>query len=308
MSLENYEPELSLPTPVQRIALPNVPKATEVYLKRDDLIHPLVSGNKWRKLKGYLAEAQRNNQGIWTCGGAFSNHLIATAVACNKLEIPCGAYVRGEELSAESNPVLQSCADHNMQLNFVSRTRYKTIKTAPNSNYLFVPEGGYGILAAEGLKAGLAEIEGTYDYLICGVGSGTTLGGLSTANKKLTVAKKVVVIAALKQADYLKDEIAKIWPEAAFELKTQFAGKGFGKITWEIVDYTEQFYQRNQILLDPLYTAKMCLGIEHLLLQGEMPLQSKILLWHTGGLSGWWGAKSIPYGIKKALQQLNLQF
>lgn len=289
---------LSLPSsPLQKITHPLlVEKSIQCFIKRDDLLHPWLSGNKWRKLKYILKHAKEKNlTTLISFGGAFSNHLYALAGAGKLFGFHTVGIIRGED--DRNNPTIQFLRKMGMECHFVSRLEYRHRHELPYQekwgkrypNALIIPEGGRIQEALRGvgeITHELAHID--YDFLCCPVGSATTLAGLSAA---IGYDKKVLGFAALKNADYLKKDIQMIHQQAyqqdfSYQLKLTYHGGGFGKISPEIAEFTQQFYQQTNIPIEPIYTGKMLFGLWDMIQNDEIKQGSKIIALHTGGLQG----------------------
>jgi len=264
-----------------------------VFIRREDLIHPYVSGNKLRKLKYNLAQAKAENQNtLLTFGGAFSNHIAATAYAGAAQGFKTIGIIRGEELESEVlvNPTLKFAQECGMQFKFISREdyRHKTedcfiakLKQEFGDFYL-VPEGGTNLLAVKGCQEILSDDDAQYDYVCCAVGTGGTISGLINT---VVPHQKVLGFPALK-GDFLKEEIRKFARNENWELITDYHFGGYGKVNPELIAFINQFYQENNIPLDPIYTGKMVFGVMDLIDKNYFPEHSKILLIHTGGIQG----------------------
>lgn len=275
----------NLNTPVQPFVLKEWRRYNvEVFIKRDDLIHPFVSGNKWRKLQLALERARAAEaQTLISFGGAYSNHLLALACAGATLGYQTKAIVRGEQVT---NPVLGLCRTWGMELIFVSREAYKdkeALKLAYDQpGFFWIDEGGKGKEGAKGCEAILEGVAG-FSHVVTAVGTGTTLAGLATAGQQKGM--KAEGICVLKGATEMEQEIQQL-TTAPFTLHTNFHEGGYAKTTpalWELID---RVAQETGILLDQVYTAKMVKGTLQLAEAGYFPTQSKLLLVHTGGLMG----------------------
>lgn len=278
----------------QKIHLPLFDqKQVEVWMKRDDLLHPFVSGNKYRKLKYLAADAkQLGKNHLVTFGGAYSNHLVATASAGAALGLKTTSIVRGEE--ALNNPMLSICRLYGMELKQVSRDLYRNKDKAfssffsdNNTDVYRIEEGGYSALGAKGCKDLLGELKQPYQHIFCAVGTGTTLAGLINGADANTTINGVVV---LKGAEYIKGEIDSLLPQPkAYTLHHNFHFGGYGKFDKEVIDFIKRYAVQTGVLLDPVYTAKMMLGLLQLVEQDYFAPNTKILAIHTGGL---WGLTS----------------
>ncbi|MCB9245071.1 MAG: pyridoxal-phosphate dependent enzyme [Flavobacteriales bacterium] len=262
-----------------------------VYLKRDDLIHPFISGNKWRKLKyNILAAREQGFSGICTFGGAYSNHLIAVACACACAGLRSIGFVRGDELKEDSNFVLRLCDEFGMELRFLTREDYRAKKEAVKSDhipgYLVVPEGGAnweGILGCEEIFDDEPAQLGITD-IVCAVGTATTFCGLIRS-----FAPKIRVhgIAVMRGAGYLEDFIRANCPDDPdnWILHEAFCRKGFGKSDPQLLEEMRRFSRSTGILLDPVYTGKMIMAIPQMRESGLFA-GDRVLALHSGGLTG----------------------
>jgi len=282
----------------QQISLAN--KAVELYLKREDKIHPFVSGNKYRKLKYNLLEAKKNGfDTLLTFGGAFSNHIAAVASAGNALGFKTIGIVRGEELEnkVSENSTLNFAKHNGMQFKFVSRGLYrnKTSESFLNDlkdiygDFYLIPEGGTNKLAVKGCEEILTVEDKTFDYICCAVGTGGTISGLINCSKP---SQQVLGFPALK-GDFLKEDISKFATQTNWELITDYHFGGYAKINKELVAFINQFKIENEVSLDPVYTGKMLFGIIDLINKNYFPKGSKILAIHTGGLQGIEGMNAV---------------
>ena len=282
----------------QQIILPN--NAVELYIKREDKIHPFVSGNKYRKLKYNLLEAKNNGfDTLLTFGGAFSNHIAAVASAGNAFGFKTIGIVRGEELGNKisENTTLSFAKENGMQFKFVSRELYrnKTSESFLNDlkeefgDFYLIPEGGTNKLAVKGCEEILNTEDNTFDYICCAVGTGGTISGLINCSKP---SQQVLGFPALK-GDFLKEDISKFATQTNWKLITDYHFGGYAKINEELVTFINQFKIDNQVSLDPVYTGKILYGIMDLISKNYFPKGSKILVIHTGGLQGIEGMNAV---------------
>ncbi|WP_199610742.1 1-aminocyclopropane-1-carboxylate deaminase/D-cysteine desulfhydrase [Flocculibacter collagenilyticus] len=292
-------------------------KNIELWVKRDDLIHPLISGNKWRKLLLNLEQVHQKHkeskQGIVSFGGPFSNHIHALAAAGQQLKIPTIGLIRGPELDL-NNPTLKLAQQHGMQLKALTRTEYRQRNNADYlaqlsqtyPNWLIVPEGGSNDLAVQGVAKLVDEIDMNFDVICTPVGSGGTLAGLASA---LTSHQAALGICVLKGAQYLEQTVhdlllhnthcdkQHIHPQ--WSINHEFHFGGYAKITPALVDFCSEFYQQFDIPIEPIYSGKMFYGLFKLIEQDYFAPNSKIVAVHTGGLQGIKGLeylKQIPTG------------
>lgn len=276
----------------QQLTIP-FPNSISVQIKREDLIHPFVSGNKFRKLKYNLLQAKEDNQEtLLTFGGAFSNHIAAVAFAGKEKGFKTIGIIRGDELRSKilENPTLLFAQNCGMQLEFISREEYRlksqisfleNLKTKFGNFYL-IPEGGTNDLAIKGCQEILTQQDADFDYVCCSIGTGGTISGIINS---ILPHQKVLGFPALK-GDFLKDEIRNFVKNENWELITDYHFGGYGKVNEELIGFINQFYKENQIPLDPIYTGKMVFGVMNLIQKNYFPAQSKILLIHTGGIQG----------------------
>ena len=273
--------------------LENIRLNAQVYLKPEYLIHPKVSGNKFRKLKYNLQKAQSENyKGILTFGGAFSNHIAATAAAGQALNIPTVGVIRGEELDSkiDQNPTLRYAKSCGMHLEFVSRSDYKD-KTTPEylktllktfKDFYIIPEGGTNALAIKGCQEILTESDQQFDLICCSVGTGGTLTGL--INSSLP-SQKIIGFPALK-GGFLNEDICKFATQSNWELWEAYHFGGYAKVDSKLITFINHFKATYNIPLDPVYTAKMMYGVFDAIQTGQIPKEAKVLAIHTGGLQG----------------------
>lgn len=283
----------------QQIILPILEeKEIDFYIKREDLIHPFVSGNKFRKLKYNIAEAKRQQcNTLLTFGGAFSNHIVATAVAGNLNGFKTIGIIRGDELgndlenTIKNNATLREAHKNGMTFEFVSREiyRHKTEQEFINQlkdkfgYFYLVPEGGTNALAVKGCEEILTNEDLKFDYICCAVGTGGTIAGLINAAKP---HQKVIGFPALK-GDFLNNEIRDfVKNDENWKLVTQYHFGGYAKYNEDLIRFINNFKEETSILLDPIYTGKMVFGILDLIQKNTFPKYSKIIAIHTGGIQG----------------------
>ncbi|HET8738084.1 MAG TPA: pyridoxal-phosphate dependent enzyme [Pricia sp.] len=262
-------------------------------IKRDDLIHPVISGNKFRKLKYNLIEAKiRGCDTLLTFGGAYSNHIAATAYAGKMQGLKTIGVIRGEELSLqwEANPTLKMASKQGMRFHFVSREDY-CFKESPFAlrklrekfgAFYLLPEGGTNALAVKGCEEILSPSDATFDIICCAVGTGGTLAGIrNSAPEK----QPILGFSALK-GDFLREDIRKFANKGQWDLISDYHFGGYAKVTSELIDFVNGFKDTTGIPLDPIYTGKMVYGILDLIKKDCFLPGTKILAIHTGGLQG----------------------
>lgn len=283
-------------------------KNIELSIKREDLLHPFISGNKFRKLKYNLKEAkQLSFKTLVTFGGAFSNHILATASAGKEYGFDTIGIIRGNELENNyfKNPTLVKAEEFGMKFYFVDRESYRlkdksdfffNLKNELNDFYL-VPEGGTNDLAIKGCEEILLEEDKQFDFVCCAVGTGGTITGLINSSSG---NQKIIGFPALK-GDFLFNDIRKFAKKANWDLNLNYHFNGYGKINSELIAFLNDFYNKTNIPLDPIYTGKMMFGVIELINKGYFPENSKILVIHTGGLQG-------VKGINNMLKEKNREF
>lgn len=275
----------------------------KVYIKRDDLIHQEVSGNKWRKLKLNLEKFyQGKYESLITFGGAYSNHISAVAAIGGELNIKTIGIIRGEELTANSNATLQRAAAHGMELVFVDRETYswryevdyKNALRERFGNALVIEEGGANFLGVMGCTEIVSEMDFIPDYFILPAGTGTTAAGILMASD----TAKVIAVPVFKNGDFIRDEIAELLRYAGLDddllaekldlltLATDFDFGGYGKFNAELIGFMNHIYQSTQLKLDQIYTAKMFYALCNWIETGKIKRGSTVVAIHTGGLQG----------------------
>lgn len=257
---------------------------------RLDRLHPVISGNKWFKLQYYLEQAtQYNARKIATFGGAYSNHIVATAFACHLLQIPCMGFIRGEEATALSHTLLEA-KNYGMQLHFVSRDAYKN-KTAIQEKYpdhYWIAEGGYGVNGALGAATILQlapDIE-NYTHIIAATGTGTMLAGLIRA---ASTKQRVAGISAMKGNHALYQQVEALLPAnetTSFTIEHDYHFGGYGKHPAPLIDYIRQCWDQYALPLDIVYTGKAFFATEQMIRSHTIARGSNVLFIHSGGLQG----------------------
>ncbi|MCT4011123.1 1-aminocyclopropane-1-carboxylate deaminase/D-cysteine desulfhydrase [Elizabethkingia anophelis] len=281
--------------PIQKIKSGDI----EIFLKREDLIHPDISGNKYWKLfynVNHYLNQKIEKPFIITFGGAFSNHIATVAAFGRIFSIPTMGIIRGEELEARflENVTLRKAYENGMDFRFVSRTDYrdkdaiteKLWKEFPEA--LIVPEGGSNLQAVEGVKFMLTEQTKDFDYLCTAVGTGGSIAGIS---KYAEENQKVIGFTVVRDVS-LEQRIRELNTKNNFNLIEADYG-GYGKISDEIVRFINDFWKQYNIPLDPVYTGKMMMRLFQLVEEGFFPAGSRILAFHTGGLQGIEGANQL---------------
>ncbi len=269
-----------------------------VSVKREDLLHVHVSGNKFRKLKYNLFEAQKQNKDtLLTFGGAYSNHIVATAYAGKLFGIKTIGVIRGEELGEDlehtlaTNPSLKFASEQGMEFHFVTRTAYREKTTnvfienlkKQFGDFYLVPEGGTNELAIKGCEEILTQEDEKFDYICSAIGTGGTISGIINSLKP---HQKVLGFPALKGNFHHKEIVKYVKTKDNWELIDDYHFGGFAKINEELVSFINNIKQNYGLALDPIYTSKMLFGINDLIAKNYFKKGTKILAVHTGGLQG----------------------
>lgn len=283
-----------------------------LHIKREDLLHPEVSGNKFRKLKYNLTEAkQLGHERLLTFGGAFSNHISAVAAAGKLMGFETIGVIRGEELGDDiektfsQNPTLKFAASQGMEFNFVTRSDYREKENLSfiddlkkkHGDFYLLPEGGTNLLAVKGCEEILTTEDKKFDLVCCPVGTGGTISGLINSAGE---HQQILGFPALK-GEFLGEEIKKYTSAKNWILITDYHFGGYAKVNPELVNFMNTFRSKYDILLDPVYTGKMLFGIFEMIEKAAFPPNSRILAIHTGGLQG-------IAGMNRFLKKKNFPF
>lgn len=282
--MQIYSPEQVLTHPLYR------EKEVQVFIKRDDMIHPFISGNKWRKLKYNLSTVkERNLSCVVTFGGAWSNHLLATACACALHGLKSKAFVRGEKVA---NPVLTMCKMYGMEITFVDRESYRDKQKLyqdmhDKESYYFIDEGGSGNEASIGCAELIQELQGTYDYIFCAAGTGTTAAGLALGIEKAKLSTQLHVVPVLKGGGFILDEMVKLGSSLhRVVLHDNYHFGGYARTKPELITFVQEFVKETGIMIEPTYTGKAMYAMHARIAEGDFKPNSRILFVHTGGLTG----------------------
>ncbi len=264
-----------------------------LHVLRLDLIHPIVSGNKWFKLQPYLQEAEKlGKQTVATFGGAYSNHLLAVAFACKTFGLQSVGFIRGEKPEVYST-TLQQAEAYGMQLIFITREQYKLKEAVADEfahfNWYWIGEGGYGSTGAIGAKSILDFVSENEDYthIVASVGTGTMLAGLVMAAHP---HQKVIGISSMKANTSLEKAVEAILIDdkqhAHFSINHNYHFGGYAKHTPALIDFIQQTYNDYKLPLDIVYTSKLFFAIKDLVGKNHFEKGSKLLMIHSGGLQG----------------------
>ena len=275
--------------PYQHISVGGI----NISIKRLDLVHPHISGNKFFKLKYNLLTAQKQGyKKLLTFGGAYSNHIAATAYAAQLFGFESLGIIRGEELASKAlNTTLNTAQQFGMQLQFVTREAYRQKQSLgylaqlqqDYPDYYVIPEGGTNSLAIQGCQEILNKQDcENFDLICCAVGTGGTITGLIEASHP---QQQVLGFSALK-GDFLAREIQQLTHKTNWKITDQYCCGGYAKTTPELLQFIRTFEHQHQIPLEQIYTGKMLLGLTDLIQQGTFPKDHRILVIHSGGLQG----------------------
>ena len=290
--------ELRLPSPVTPVNHPLLErKGLGLFIKRDDLIHPHLQGNKWRKLKYNIIDArQQDLDTLLTFGGAWSNHIHATAAAGHYCKFKTIGVIRGEH-HQPLNPCLQDAHDWGMQLHYVDRKTYRK-KTDPEfirqlkalfGECYIIPEGGNNAPGIRGCSEIIGELEQAYDYICVDCGTGATLAGLIQA---ADASCHVMGFAVLKNADFIRRDVQQHLAKQSgahsnnWSLQLDYHFGGYAKTSETLFEFIRKFQAQHHVQLEPVYSAKMFYGIFDLIERDFFKAGSRILAIHSGGLQG----------------------
>jgi 1-aminocyclopropane-1-carboxylate deaminase len=263
----------------------------QIDVLRLDLIHPVISGNKWYKLRFYLEEAIKAGfTEIASFGGAYSNHIVATACACQEHNLKSIGFIRGEQTTSHSH-TLQSAVSYGMQLEFIGRTDYrnkgKMIENNEYPNRYWIPEGGYGFLGAKGAASILDGIPlQKYTHIIAAVGSGTMLAGILNGS---LAHQTVIGISSQKNNLNLEKEVLQLTAAGNHQrlvMNHHYHFGGFAKHPTDLLQFMDEFWHRETIPTDIVYTGKLLFAVTDLLQKQYFKQGHKLLVIHSGGLQG----------------------
>lgn len=265
----------------------------EVFVKREDLVHPIVGGNKFRKLKYNLVKAKAENKTtLVTFGGAYSNHIAATAFAGKKEGFNTIGIIRGENIQP-LNITLQRAAEDGMQLFFVERELYRdkelaltTVTRNMDKETLYIiPEGGSNAEGFEGCTEIVNDLQIDFDYICCPCGTGITLAGIAASLKE---EQSAIGFSVMKNNFSLDESVKELVAERSgkhnFQVVHDYHFGGYAKSTLELKEFTEAFIIQNNIQIEPIYTGKLFFGVYEFVKKGVFRKGQKVVVVHTGGL------------------------
>lgn len=287
---------------IQNIHIQSLPSLSANGIQTDilrlDLVHPIISGNKWFKLKYYLEEARTQDSScVASFGGAYSNHIVALAYAAQINGFASIGFIRGDEATTLSS-TLQEASSYGMKLIFIDRHAYRdkatVIKQYHQPGYYWIPEGGYGILGAKGAADILSVADcNSYTHIICATGTGTMMSGLILAAQP---HQKIIGISVLKNHVSIADEIKALIGASVgtdFECIHGYDFGGYAKHPESLLNFMRALWTTDQLPTDIVYTAKLCYAVKELVSTSYFPANSRLLLIHSGGLQG---NRSLPSG------------
>ena len=303
LSLDEFKTSLTLPSPLIPFK-PNWEGASKVslYVKRDDAIHPVMSGNKWRKLSHALTSPLPN--AVISFGGGFSNHLHALGFACYKLGIPLTAIIRGD-YSASPSPMIKDLMQWKTRIEYVNRITYKKRNDSAYLDELkqefpsaiIIPEGGSQAQALQGVKDMVDEIEIDFDFIVAPVASGATLAGIvnalnkrnSTTGIEFSSRNKAIGIGVLKGEGYLEGLVEQFLPitnTTNWHIEHNYHFGGYAKAPSELQTFCNDFNNTMDFEIEPVYSGKAFWAVKDMLAKGKFEDGSRIIVLHTGGLQG----------------------
>ena len=282
-----------LPSKIRELKL-NINNSNNIklFIKREDLIHDIVSGNKWRKLNyNFKYIKEKKIKKILSFGGAYSNHLHALSWLAKKNNIKSFGLVRGCELSIE-NPTLSFCKKNKMDLFFLDRSTYRNNKynnpifkkiIKSEENVFVIPEGGFNEFGIKGCEEIMNEVNEHYDIICCSIGSGCTAVGII---KSLKFDQSFLGFSSFKNNSQIKNIISEKVKTMNWEINSEYNFGGFGQVNDELKKFIKDFKNTYEIMLDPIYTSKLFFGLFDMISKNKFPKDSRILALHTGGLQG----------------------
>jgi len=297
-------------TPIHKIEDPIIKDSgIKLFIKREELNHPELSGNKWHKLKYNLITAKEKGfETLLTFGGAYSNHIYATAAAGNLFGFKTIGIIRGEE-QLPLNPTLSFATSKGMKIHYINRKTYREKNSTEFirqlrekfGNFYLVPEGGTNKLAVKGASEIISNIDFDFDYVCCACGTGGTLAGLVTG---LNGRKKALGFSVLKRSSFLLNNVEKLIYESVgekynnWDINLDFHFGGYAKINSELIKFMTRFQKITSIPIEPIYTGKLLYGVYNLIINNYFGIKKNILVIHTGGLQG-------LAGMEKRLRRIN---
>jgi len=289
--------------PVQEIKDPQIVNAgVKLFVKRDDLVHPLISGNKWYKLKYNLETAAKEKfDTLLTFGGAYSNHIYATAAAGRLFGFNTIGIIRGEE-HLPLNATLSFAKSQGMKLHYVCRSIYREkanvdfVQSLKNEfgRFFLIPEGGTNELAVRGASEMVTNLGKNWDVYCCACGTGGSIAGIISG---LQGKGKALGFSVLRGGGFFVENVKNLINDSGisnqtkWEINLNYHFGGYARINKQLVDFIDKFQSINQIPVEPIYTGKMFFGIYDLIADGYFKKGTSVLAIHTGGMQGLEGMK-----------------
>lgn len=288
------------PSPLQPIEFKdNTSEDTTFYVKRDDRIHPIVSGNKWRKLSPVITKLYTNLADtppkLMSFGGGYSNHLHALGYCCYLLGWPFVACVRGD-YSNNLTPMLKDLTSWHTKIVWMNKLDYRrknddSFIKALTQQYCaehVIPEGGSHADSLEGMATLISELPAEIDAIVCPVASGGTMAGLIQAITKSKRDIAVLGIAVLKGQDYLEELVQSLLANKSLSINIEhrFHFGGYAKRDATLTEFCQEFTQRHNMPIEPVYSGKLFFGVTQLISEGYFDQYRHVVILHTGGLQG----------------------
>ena len=286
---------LNIPSPITKISSNFLDKKSiNIFIKRDDLIHNVVSGNKWRKLKYNLQQARKNGyNSVLSFGGAYSNHLHALSFAANQMNFNSIGVIRGDKCE-KMNQTLSFCKDKNMRFHYLDRSTYRNSKysrdvliTLQNlfGDFYMIPEGGNNLFGVQGCEEILKEVNIDFDYILCSVGTGCTAAGLI---KSIRSSQQFLGFSPFKKVEEQKKNIFNYCNShlTNWDILADYHFGGFNKFNDNLIKFIRQFYLDYNIQLDIIYMGKLFYALFDLIKSDFFAKKTTILILHSGGLQG----------------------
>ena len=284
--------------PIQSIL--SYSQSQKVDLLRLDSLHPIVSGNKFYKIRFYIAAAIENGVSkVASFGGPYSNHIVALAFTAKEAGLKSIGYIR-TNADEPTTPSLAEAKHYGMELVYLGRTDFQSKKASiletsdAKSDTYFIDEGGYGTIGAKGAATIFTENDTAhYDYIICAVGTGTMLAGCINA---ASPNQKIIGIPVLKNEGSIESEINALLldkNDQPYTLLHQFHQGGYAKTNPAMIDFMNRLWDTEKIPTDIVYTSKLLFGVEQLIQENYFEKEASILVIHSGGLQG---NRSLPLG------------
>lgn len=279
-------------SPVQRLSLDDAEnRGILLDIKRDDLLHPIISGNKWRKLKYLLLSIETKGfRKVATMGGAYSNFIHSLSYVCHLLGWQCDVYIRAFPEQVLT-PTMLDCSRWGASLQFVDRKRFRELRNKPpvlSDDVLWIAEGGMHEMSILGPQEIMMELSHQYDYIVIASATGTSVAGLIKGASVYQPDAKVIGVSVLNNAKQQQQDIADLVPHSAqdWSIVEGYEFGGFAKSNSDLTTFISKFNQQHNIMLESVYSGKSFYAVMDMISKGKIENSSKILLLHCGGLQG----------------------